>query len=233
MNNYQKNWLNMFGSLSAVCKEHRLSYENIEPLKNGIDEFELKYTGLKEVLEGNEMLTTGYTSQKSVNKEAMAELSASMAGAARAYAFDKGDLALFDILDHSKTDISNSSDRVALGLAEDIIRELEKILPSLTGYLIVNDDLEKLKQLTKVFETSLDTKIVVKTGKVVNTKDVSILFAQVRRLLDKKLDALVVRVKDILPDFYNEYFQARQIIDLSYKGSASAEEVKVEEAIKV
>jgi hypothetical protein len=218
MNTYQKDQFSMLGTVSAVCNKYKTDCDSITPLKTAIEEYNGKMGLLRNLLTQNGMLTTGFTSQKSKNKETMAQLASSMAQAARAYAFEQGKMALFDILNYTKTEIAKSSDRVALGISNDIIGELEKLGTVLVPYMVEQADLDLLKQMTKAFETSLDAKVTVKTSKVINTKDVSIYFGELSRFLDIKLDALVVRAKDKLPAFNNEYFKARKIINYRLQG---------------
>jgi hypothetical protein len=213
MNKKQSNKLNAYHSVKGVLDKHRRICNAVPMLAQTVIEFRELLDQIQEVGARTIADTTGETSAKLLAKEKLARLAHSLAAAGMAYAFDQSDTEMESALDYSYYRIRHAKDAKTLEIAGAIATELGSKSEELSDYMVTAEDLAELQDHIAGFNKALVIKGGTKSAMVADNKLLARLFGQTDKLLYRKLDRLMFRMKPDHPDFFVAYRSARTIID--------------------
>ncbi len=214
MNNNQRNTFNMCANVDNLGKKNNVILEAVAPLKTAFATFFREMDEFRALVGEKEISGKGFTENKNNSKTIMAKLAASLAKAGRSLAHKLNDSALKAKFDYSKWDLENMPDNIVVEVVNVMIEELQKNITALVDNLVEQADVDKLVVLAAAYRASLSNKTTNATTSVVNTGEVSRRLSSMTTLLRITIDSLVDRLEEKYPTFYNEYFQARKVIDL-------------------
>jgi hypothetical protein len=160
-----------------------------------------------------EMDTTGETSAKIQAKEQLARLASGLAAAGMACAYDRSDKEMEAALDYAYYKIRYARDADTLEITGAIAEVLGQHQAELTDYLVTEDDLADLLRHKEAFREAMAIKGGAKSGRVSDTRKLAQLFESSDNLLHRKLDRLMLRLREAYPDFFLAYQAARTIVD--------------------
>jgi hypothetical protein len=123
---------------------------------------------------------------------------------------DNHDLAV--CTDWSRTDITRGSATTVLNRCRDIHQWATEHLDALADYDITAADLAALKKKIDAFDKLQTKPRKTKAEGKAATRRLSALFRQLDVLLNKRLDKLVVKLKESQPEFYEAYRASRSIV---------------------
>jgi hypothetical protein len=162
----------------------------------------------------------GATASKKSAKEAVITNTMKMAGALSVIARKTGnaDLAVETAICESRLEKTRDTELsiICSGIADRAIQygtELEE-------YGISRADSDAFKATVDAYDRSLKEREVRLAGKKVVRIDRSSAFRRASAILRKELDSLMELVKESNPDFYGQYFAARNIRHLGINGNA-------------
>jgi len=213
MNKYQSNKMNTYLAVRGVLERYHKTWMTVPVLVKVVEEFFSQVDEISTVATRREFDTTGETLAKNEARKDLAHHASKLAACGMAYAFDRSDTELEAALDYSYSEIEHVKDADALQISESIYIGLNRDLPGLDEYLVSGDDLRELKRLRSRFNDAMVTKGGVKSRRVADTRALALLFRSCDRHLSRKMDRLMISMKEEHPRFYDSYFNARKIKD--------------------
>ena len=214
MNKRQSNKMNAYQDISGVLERYRKTWLIIPALANCIEEFSSLVDEIKVVASRREANTTGETSAKNEARKDLARHASNLAACGMAYAYDRSDPELEAALDYSYSEIEHVKDADALQISGSIYKVLNRDLPGLDDFLVSGDDLRELERLISRFDKAMVRKGAEKSRRVADTRALASGFSTCDKHLSRKLDRLMVSMKEEHPRFYDSYFSARRVKDL-------------------
>jgi len=134
-------------------------------------------------------------------------------GRVRAMCEDTGDLETSAKVDYSESDLLKGRDTASRDKCQTVHDVAEEKLASLGKHGVDEDVLEDLQdKITAYDECVTKPREAIATGKTV-TKQIATEFRAADRVLNKSLDNLALKFKKAAPQFYQDYKNARAIVD--------------------
>jgi hypothetical protein len=208
------NKLNSYTAVRGVLEENLHIYGHIALMNQSVEEFYRKVDEINAVAVGTKEDGTGQTAAKELAKEKLAALASALAASASIYAYDTSDVELESELRLSYTDIKYARDSEAYARARALEDELLEHRHQLEAYLITSRDLEELHRYITVYNDALERRGGVKSQRTAGFIRLEELFGEADRILYRKIDRFVLRLKSEFPAFYDAYTHARSIVDL-------------------
>ncbi len=216
----EENFLSMTRAVHAVLKRHESKWkgakrfaESAQVLENLIGQEAVTSTDAG-------IITTGATEDKHGAGNAAFELGADIAKRASIYAIHQKNMELHDQLRVSRSSFAARHHAAAVAKLRDIIKRLMPILLELADYGISPTEITQLTELTNRYEKlASKPRDLVVTRKTIN-QSIPKLIAKLRKVL-YELDSLISMFKTIVPQFVEEYKNARKIINLGSRSDDS------------
>jgi hypothetical protein len=166
---------------------------------------------------------TGITKDKEVVKENLVELAATTASGIRSYAADVNNRELEETVKLSQSKLDSLAEVKLINTCEVIHTQGTKNVAALAEYGVTAAVLTELKTLTDKYKAMQpNTRLAINTGSLA-TGRLRTLITATGNLLKRQLDTKMPQYKKSHSDFYNAYFQARNIIE---QGADSKKEEK-------
>ena len=213
MNKRQSNKMNAYLGIQGVLERYRKTWLNIPTLVNCVEEFSSHVHEIKAVSTSRESDTTGETAAKNEARKDLARHASMLAACGMAYAYDRADTELEAALDYSYSEIEHVKDADALQISRSIYKALNRDLPGLDEFLVSGDDLRELEILISRFDKAMVEKGAEKSRRVADTQALASGISTCDKHLSRKLDRLMIRMKEEHPRFHDSYFNARKITD--------------------
>ena len=213
MNKYQSNKMNAYVAVRGVLEKNQKTWKTVPVLVKAVEEFSSQVDEISAISAQRELDTTGETLAKNEARKDLARHASKLAACGMAYAFDRSDTELEAALDYSYSEIEHVKDADTLQITGSIYELLNRVLPGLDEYLVREDDLRELKRLISRFTDAMKAKGAVKSRRVADTKALASLFSSCDKLLSRKMDRLMIIMKEEHPRFHDSYFNARKIKD--------------------
>lgn len=214
MNKDLSNKLNSYAAVKGVLADNLDIYKQITLMNQSVEEFYQAVNEIDQAAARTTADTTGETAAKKLAKEKLATLACALAASASIYAYDSSNVELESALQYSYTEIKYARDSDALARARVIEAELLAHRHKLDAYMITTVDLEELHQHITAYDDALKRRGSVKSQRVAAFRELEELVREADRILIRKLDRFVLRLKPEFPSFYDAYTNARSIVDL-------------------
>lgn len=215
MNKKQENQIRMQQSVDHVFGESQGIYQGLPALNDAVTELISNNHTIESLRVKQKTPTTGYTSQRDVKKNEIAELALEVGGSVSAYAHVTGDEILSKKVDFSYSELFYARDVVAKSRATIILNEAKTIVSELAAFGIETAKLDTLTQLISDFSTIVGKKSFSKEETQTATEEVSMLITKNSELLRNRIDKLMLQFRKTQPEFYTNYFSAREIYDFN------------------
>lgn len=207
----------MFLATRTALDNHGAVWAALVPFNNAVTAFKAKITTVEEEVAIQEMDLLGYAKDKALKKEAMVEKALSVARQTFAFAEDTGDVVLREKMAQSRTGLMSLRDAVVAQKCQGIHTEATGVLASLAPYGIVAVDLTALQTVIDDYEAVISaprTAITVRKG---STEQIETLIQEGTVILTNRLDKMMDEFKLTHPGFYQEYFDARIVVNTGAK----------------
>jgi hypothetical protein len=166
---------------------------------------------------------TGITKDKERVKENLVELAASVASGIRSYAADMNNRELEETVKFSQSRLDSLPQVKLTNYCEAIHAQGNKNVAALSEYGVTEGVLAELKEQTDKYKAMQPNSRLAINSSSLATERLRKLFTATSDLLKRQLDTKMAQYKKSHPDFYNAYFQARNIIE---QGADSKKEEK-------
>ena len=208
------NLKNMFSSVQAIILYYIAVWTGYVPFETSNAKFNTVVGKIEDNEEIQKILTKGWTVAKRTKKRNMAKKAMEICRKIRAFASSKKDSALFGRMQITYSKIYYGTANVALAYANNILTEANAMTPAeRTTYDISDGDITALTDLISEFDTAASTprdRIVIRKAA---TEKLPLLFKEGSELLTDELDNLMSNYKESEPEFYEQYFNARIIVN--------------------
>ena len=205
--------MNAYLDINGVLERYRKTWLIIPALVHCIEEFSSLVDEIEAVASRRMSDTTGETAAKNEARKDLARHASNLAACGMAYAYDRADTELEAALDYSYSEIEHVKDADALQISRSIYEVLNRDLPGLDEFLVSRDDLRELEILISRFDKAMVEKGGEKSRRVADTQALASGFSTCDKHLSRKLDRLMISMKEEHQRFHDSYFSARKIRD--------------------
>ena len=156
---------------------------------------------------------TGSAEDKDAARLALCKAAFIVAGAVAAYAHDVGNHELLVRVDTTLTLLLSGRGQDSYSKCEDILEAATANLASLGDFAVTQAVLDNLQQLLEDYDELLpQPQVTIGSNKSVG-QAIDASLERITGILENGLDNLMLKFEDTNPDFYNDYTNARIIID--------------------
>jgi len=212
LNASQNNKLRAYLAVSAVLEKYKTVWQALVGFNKAVVEFDALLPEITDLVR-IQSSRSGATTEKGAALEALGNSAFEIAAAVRSFAVENEDHELAGRVDYSLTDIVAGRENAVAARCRDILVAANGVIDSLEDYGIVPAKLTKLKGKIDAYEALLPRPRQSIGASRAATKVLPARFSEADVLLGDRLDGLMPQFKDSAPDFYNEYFAARNIVD--------------------
>lgn len=218
MNDKQNAELNMFQAVETIFATNASKYAAIPIFKTAVDNFKGKVLAIQELDKSrSETKVPVATEKKNIAEDKLIQLTLKIARVMNVYAFNVKNTQIFDQTNISKSTFYNLPDNGKITLSKSISETANLHNKTLQSYGIAQTDLKELTDAITFYEQQIVTPRDVTTERKEMTRALAQLFAEAKSLLIDQLDKLMSIFKESEPEFYNTYFNARNVINTAYR----------------
>ena len=167
--------------------------------------------------------STGATADKRRCRESMCDAALVIAGAVRAYAIDNDNLELAGKVDFSLTTLLGGRDRAGAEKCQTIHQLASEKVGNLSEHGVTPAKLKSLQTKIDAYRACLQRPRQIIAESKTATAQLEAEIEVADQLLTDSLDRLVLQCKDSEPEFYNNYTNARAIVN-NASGRSSGED---------
>jgi hypothetical protein len=213
MNKHQENLHTMHKKVEHVCDENTGICQGIVAFANAVATFKANNQKIDDTAVKQKTPTTGYTEKRDTIKTELAELAIEIAGSIAAYAHENKDEVLARKVGYSFTELTHASDAAVKNRVTIIFNEAKNSIDNLGDYGTDKAQITQLEQKLNDFKEIVGKKGYSKEETQTATEQVAELLAENNELLKNRLDKLMLKFRVSAPEFYKNYFNARDIYD--------------------
>jgi hypothetical protein len=137
-----------------------------------------------------------------------------IAGAVAAYAHKINNHELLTRVDTSLSILASGRGQNSSDKCKDILSAAKANLTVLGDYDVKQGDLDNLSQLIDAYDLLAPAPQVARASSKSTSQALDAAFDKADGILNNSLDNLMLRFEDTQPEFFRDYMNARQIIDL-------------------
>ena len=213
MTTRQLNKLAAFSALVVICRKAQTTWNGLKAFSEIFTKFSTRVDTLGELKRQQAEATEGLAEQKQQCREEVCGEAATIAGAVRVWAEETSNRVVAAKVNYSYSTLLEGRDTESADKCQIVHDVAEANLASLPKYGVIADDLEALQDTIDAYRDCLTKpRNAITGGKTVTTR-VTTEFRAADRLLNKGLDDLVLKFRKSAPTFYQDYKNARAIVD--------------------
>jgi hypothetical protein len=222
MNDRQELKLSMFQKVLDTCREHEQVYAGFPAFTDSVGQLDGAVSAIRHGAQQQAgTITQGYTAEKNLALDRLAQQSLKVADITYVYAFRNNNQPLLRKVAVNKSMFYKGHDNNALALAKNIAVESLNHASELANYGIDSAELVALQEAVAGFELLISKPQTVTGEHKLYTGNLKQLFAEADSILYDQLDKLITLFKVSVPDFYTLYKNARNIINVGRVGNHS------------
>jgi len=221
MNKQNEDKMSMFYALLQVLAKHVAVWTGLVPFKNAHDELKLNVGSIESATQKQETSLKGVALDKRFKKEAMVKRTLSIAQAMFAYAEDEGDVVLRDKVDYTRSDLMQPRDAIIAQTCQNIHDLANPLIATLAAYGVLPADLSAQQDAIDAYMATVGSPRAALTVRKGATAEINALVKDSMKILNNRMDKLMPEFEESNADFFQEYFDARMIVN---SGSAKKDE---------
>lgn len=218
----QINKLRMYQATMLVLSNYSELYAGVAPLVQASQKLTAAVNSIEENRQVQELATSGLTREKEDLKERLTTQVLKVSAALVAYATSVGNEDLKTKAHYKPSRLSVASDPVLADIAGLIANLVVPYIDELSIYFVDQAAVDLLNQYIDEFRLAIPQNRVATSSRKNSTKNLNLLFQSTNKLLKEELDLLMLPFQYSQPDFYDQYRNARIIVD--YTGRRSQTE---------
>ena len=224
MNKVSENKMTMIYATMAACAKFLLTWTGLVAFKNAHDELVANMKSIEDASETQELNMKGAALDKRFKRDAMTQKTIVMAQALFAYAEDTNDIVLREKANLSEHDLTKKRDAIVAQLCQGISNLATALGASLTDYGVTAAEITGLQSAIDNYVAVVTAPRNATTVRKGATAEINTLMKDSMKILNNRMDKLMPEYKDSAAQFYQEYFDARIVVDAA--GSSRKEEEK-------
>lgn len=224
MKQREKNKLNMYKAVQAICMTQQADWNDMPAFVNAFNQFTAQLQELEQAAYNQLVATPGVTANKDHLLETTIEKAHIVANALRAFAAISENVLLEGQLDFSKTDFKRGGRQHVLQLTDIVLLRANDHLAALADYHIDQQDLDELAALRQQLGSVIGSPREAIIDRRHETIAIEHLIEELDDLLHDQLDRLIEILRPDHPAFYERFKTARVIVDYKGKKNDTGEE---------
>ncbi len=217
------NKLSMNYSTREACERQESTINELQAFRDAFQEFKDHLSEIEAVIRFRDMKTQGITQDKINLRTDLTETAVAIANSVYCYACNLKDETLMSKVNISPREILHARSALSLQRCIAIYHIAQEHIENLSGYGISASKLEEFHTKIEAFERALVKPRTAQAMRKAATLELHLLFKKTDRILKTKMDRMVRSLKNSHPQFYQEYFIARQIVDSGSRHSRKSE----------
>ena len=213
LNAKQDNKVGMFTAVKAVCEGASTVTGTVPAFGVSFEKFTTCVERIQRFSEKQAKGSSGATADKQRCREWMCDAALVIAGAVRAYAIDNNNLELAGKVDFSRSTLLGGRDRASAEKCQTIHRLAVEKVAELTEHGVSTAKLKSLQAKIDAYVGCLQRPRQIITENKTATAQLEAEIETADQLLADGLDRLVLQFKDTEPEFFNNYTNARAIVN--------------------
>ena len=213
MNKVNEDKMSMFYALMQVLDKHNATWTGLVPFKNAHTELAANIASIENATQKQETNLKGFAEDKRTKKEKMVKLTLSIAQGVYAYAVDEGDAVLQAKSDYSRSDLMQTRDAVIAQTCQNIHDLANAAIADLGAYGIVAADLTAQQTAIDKYTATVGSPRAALAERKGATAEINALVKDSMKILTKRMDKMMPEFEESHPNFYQEYFDARIIVN--------------------
>jgi len=214
MNARQENKFSMYLLVKILLNTFNAIWAGIPGFVLAVNEFFGKLTDIDGDVQVQETKKTGITKNKKKAKKSLIDKALEVMGALQKIATDTNDDELYDDVNFTESQLSNTRDTILLERVAIIKTAATAHAAELLGEGIDAADLTEFNDRITLYAGIVSSPTQARSNKKIATANLKIHVKDTDTILKKKLDKLMLQFKDTNPDFYDAYKNDRIVIDL-------------------
>jgi phosphate uptake regulator len=219
MTDNQENKLSMYEAVNTVMDKNSTIWTPLlvaSDLSTKVKSIIVKIQDLRQV---QALDTKGITVNKSVVREQLTTATLKLSNALAAYASLNNNYELLGEVNYTPSALNKSRDNILFDIATIIQNKAKLYETELADFLIKPEDITGQQTLIDQYIEAIPEKRVAVTASKTSTTDLKAQFREMDTLLKENLDRVILLFKSTNPDFVQQYFNARIIIDLGHRST--------------
>jgi len=215
MNAYQKAKLLMVKGIIQLCDEFPAIVSLVVAFQTAVTALKAKVAEIEETAELSSLSLAGITADKRNFKETVCQMTADIAGMIYAYAVETSNITLKEEVNLTISRLKRKSDTELVLICQAIHDRGFENKDALVDYGVTTEMLTALQTAIDDYAAA-SPKPRTAIGKRKTRKEIiKQLFKELDAILNERMDALMGKFRTTHPEFYQTYFNLREIVDPS------------------
>lgn len=225
----QNNKLRMFSTTYTVLSNYSSLFEGSAVLQSKISLLGDNMTDLEKERQQQELATSGLTLSKDNLRSELEILILRISAALVAFATGVSDANLKKKARYTPSRLRRASDLELCDIAVNMLKLATPLIAELGVYFITQEELDLTDLKVTGFKEAIPQNRVATGTRKASTANINDLIRKTNRLLKEEIDALIQPFQFIQPEFYQQYKNARIIVDYTGRGKTPKPEEETTE----
>lgn len=213
MNKRFNNWHKMYKSIAKLWQDNESTWKNIPAYTEVYNELTSLLDSIDTAALAANNTPVGLTEEKNSLRHALTVKLFEISSALYALAVRTKNNDLKSRVDFPESELEGARQADLVNVARETGNISIKYLQGLAAYGIEGNDIDQLTKLTGEFEKSAPlTRVNISERKAANDK-LAECFSELSVLVNEQIDRMMEKFRKSSPDFYNAYFNARDLIN--------------------
>jgi hypothetical protein len=223
MTDVQENKFSSNEATESVCEveDHRAILAHIPEIPPYIVRFKGLLVDVRNIRLVQETSTKGKAITKSAIRTDLTKVTLKVINAVKSHARLIENADLFEEVNYNLKDLNGSRDNILIDIATLVHDKALPLKGSLTKFFVTEPIILSIVTLRDQFLASLPTPRTATIASKTATKELAAKFVEIDDLLKNYLDVFIENFKDDYPNFYEQYTNSRNIIDLGHRKSGT------------
>ncbi|MCF8259414.1 MAG: hypothetical protein K9J12_01455 [Melioribacteraceae bacterium] len=213
MTKEQNNYYRMVKAATAFLDSNTNTTSTLPIFAASVTELKEKTTELENIENARQTVKEGKSEIKAKEREELEKIVFKISSVFYMYGRMTGSKEITNVFDLNSSDLSRFREAELVRTAEVLHEETTKVSDQLADYNITTEMLTQLEKEKNDFVNAAGLSTTDSSQSVVYTAKVKEIISAIRDILENEIDKLVDFYKDGNPDFYNGYYNSRNIID--------------------
>ncbi|MEZ5198510.1 MAG: carboxypeptidase-like regulatory domain-containing protein [Bacteroidales bacterium] len=221
MTDAQENKFNSILAVDTVLDDNKIVWQPLpafSDIATKVKAIKAEIVNLRQIQEQDKK---GLTVNKTLTREQLTIATLKLINGLAAYAALNNNHELLAEVNYTPTNLTSARDTIISDIALLIQNKAIEFETQLADFLVTTEDIAAQLALLEQYNIAVPDKRVADSTSKAATADLKLKFKEMDILLKEKLDRLVRLFETTNPDFVQQYFNARIIIDLGRRSSTN------------
>lgn len=214
MRKRHENKLGMYLRVYDLLESNSDITSSIPALANTINEFKSSIDEIRAASEEASTASAGKTKAKSQSKKELIDALIPVGAGLNVFAKVQKDDNLMAIAKFKKTNFRNLRDTEIANRAETLYQKAIEKAAEIQNYGVTQEQIDTLAAKIQAYKDSFSDKEAAELERKEAHKSLQELFAEADSTLKEFIDVMIETKKEVAPEFYGQYQEARKIKDL-------------------